>query len=47
VMRSCEDLYGFPYEEAYAETNRLEKLIEEKDMWAMNMIVKYHQYMWT
>jgi hypothetical protein len=47
TMRSCEDLYGFPYEEAYAETHRLEKLIEEKDMWAMQAIIKHYQKMWT
>lgn len=47
LMRSCEDVYGMSYKEAYAETNRLEKLIEEKDLWAMNTIVKYHQHMWT
>jgi len=47
TMRSCEDLYGFPYEEAYAETHRLEKLIEEKDMWAMQTIIKHYQKMWT
>jgi hypothetical protein len=47
TMRSCEDLYGFPYEEAYAETHRLEALIEEKDMWAMNTIIKHYQKMWT
>jgi hypothetical protein len=35
------------YAEAYAEANRLEKLIEEKDLWAMNIIVQYHQYLWT
>jgi hypothetical protein len=35
------------FEEAYAETNRLEKLIEEKDLWAMNAIVKYHQHLWA
>jgi len=47
TMRSCDDVYGMPYAEAYAETNRLEKLIEEKDLWAMNTIVKYHQYLWA
>ena len=47
TMRSCLTVYGMPYAEAYAETNRLEKLIEEKDLWAMNTIVKYYQYMWT
>jgi len=47
TMRSCEDVYGMSYEDAYAETHRLEKLIEEKDLWAMNTIVKYYQYLWT
>jgi len=47
TMRSCEDLYGLPYKEAYAETHRLEKLIEEKDMWAMQTIVKHYQKLWT
>lgn len=47
TMRSCEELYGFPYKEAYAETHRLEALLEEKDAWAMNTIVKHYQKMWT
>jgi len=47
IMRSCEDLYGMSFKEAYADTDRLQKLIEEKDMWAMNTIIKHHQYMWT
>lgn len=47
IMRSCEDLYGMPYKQAYAETNRLEKLIDKKDMMTMNVIVKYYQNMWT
>jgi hypothetical protein len=47
TMRTCDDVYGMSFTEAYAEVNRLEKLIEEKDMWAMNTIVKYYQYMWT
>jgi Mn-dependent DtxR family transcriptional regulator len=46
-MRSCEELYGMPYKEAYAEVRRLEALIEEKDMWAMNTIIKHYQKMWT
>jgi hypothetical protein len=47
TMRSCEDLYGMPYKEAYAETYRLEALIEEKDMWAMQTIIKHYQKLWT
>ena len=47
TMRSCEELYGMPYKEAYAEVRRLEALIEEKDMWAMKTIIKHYQKMWT
>ena len=47
MMRSCEELYGAPYEQAYAETNRLEKLIAKKDMMTMKTIVKYHEHLWT
>lgn len=46
-MRSCEDLYGMPYEEAYREVNRLEKLIRESDDDILCTIVKYREYMWT
>lgn len=47
TLRSCEELYGMSYEEAYAETHRLEALLEEKDMWAMKTIIKHYQKMWT
>lgn len=47
MMRSCEELYGMPYEQAYAETNRLEKLIAKKDMITMKTIIKYHEHLWT
>ena len=47
TMRSCEEMYGMSYEEAYAETHRLEALIEEKDMWAMQTIIKHYQKLWT
>lgn len=46
-MKSCEELYGLSYTEAYAEVRRLEGLIEEKDAWAMNTIIKHYQKMWT
>lgn len=36
-----------PYHIAYAETNRLEKLIEDKDYWAMNIIIKHVGVLWT
>jgi hypothetical protein len=47
VMRSCKDLYGMPYEQAYAQTNRLEKFIAKKDMMTMKTIIKYHEFLWT
>jgi len=46
-MRSCETLYGMSYEEAYAEHNRLEKLIEDRDQWAMKIIVENVHSLWT
>lgn len=47
VMKSCEERFGAPYEVAYAETIRLENLIEELDQWAMGIIVKNVVYLWT
>jgi hypothetical protein len=41
------ELEGKGYHEVYAETNRLEKLIEEKDQWAMHTIVTRVGYLWT
>lgn len=38
---------GLKYEELYGEQDRLEKLIEEKDQWAMHTIVTHVDYMWT
>lgn len=46
-MRSCETLYGMSYAEAYAETNRLEALIEERDQAAMMTIVRHVKVLWT
>lgn len=46
-VKSCEELYGLSYTEAYAGVRRLEGLIEEKDAWAMNTIIKHYQKMWT
>jgi hypothetical protein len=36
-----------PYHIAYAETNRLEKELEEKDLKTMTTIVKHWQFLWT
>jgi hypothetical protein len=36
-----------PFEVAYRENNRLEKLLEEKDMHAMMTIVKHRKILWT
>jgi hypothetical protein len=46
-MKSCEEIYGKSYYEAYAEVHRLEALIEEKDTWAMTGIIKNRAYLWT
>ena len=35
------------YRELYKEVHRLEKIIENKDTWAMNIIVKHRNYLWT
>jgi hypothetical protein len=35
------------YEKLYGEVNRIEKLIEEKDQWAMKAIVEHVGILWT
>jgi len=47
VLKSCEERFGATYEKIYAETNRIEALIEEKDQWAMGVITKNVGYLWT
>lgn len=47
TMKSCEEIYGMSYEEAYAEVRRLEALIEERDTWAMVGIIKNRAYLWS
>ena len=39
--------YDIRSSKAHLAVLKKNKLIEEKDMWAMNTIVKYYQYMWT
>lgn len=46
-LKSCEEIYGMSYEEAYCEVRRLEALIEERDTWAMTGIIKHRDYLWT
>jgi len=46
-MKTCEELYGKSYEEAYAEVHRLEALIDDRDTWAMTGIIKNRAYLWT
>lgn len=46
-MKTCEELYGVSYSEAYAETNRLEALLEESDQAAMMTIVRHVKSLWT
>jgi len=38
---------GIPFEEKYAEVNRLEKLIDEKDTEILTQIIKRRDYFWT
>lgn len=47
VLRSCEELYGCSYKQAYAKQQKLETLLAKKDLKAMQTIVKYHEYLWT
>lgn len=42
-----DNMKNMTYDQLYGENNRLEKLIEEKDQWAMHKIVEYRQYLWT
>jgi hypothetical protein len=46
-MKTTEKIYGGSYEEVYAETNRLEKLIDERETWALQKIIEYRRYLWT
>ena len=46
-MLTCEEQYGMSYAEAYAETNRLEALIEQRDQHAMMAVVKHVKTLWT
>lgn len=41
------DSSGVPYAVAYAETNRLEKLIEQRETWALNKIIEHRGVLWT
>lgn len=47
LMQSCETLYGMSYAEAYAETIRLETLIQQRDQDAMMIIVRNVGMLWT
>jgi len=38
---------GIPYEEKYAEVNRLEELIEERDTEILKQLIKRREYFWT
>jgi hypothetical protein len=46
-MLTCEEQYGMSYAEAYAESNRLEALIEERDQAAMQTVVRHVKTLWT
>jgi len=38
---------GIPYEVKYAEVNRIEKLINDKDTETLNELIKRRDYFWT
>lgn len=38
---------GIPYDVKYADVNRLEKLIEERDTDILIHLIKYREYLWT
>lgn len=46
-VRSVEEIYGVPYNIAYAEVNRIEALMEKTDTEAMITLVKYRGHLWT
>jgi hypothetical protein len=46
-MKSCEELYGCSFEEAYGKCMQLENELEEKDEKALQTILKYRSYLWT
>ena len=41
------DSRSLPYAVAYAESNRLEALIEERETWALNKIIEHRAVLWT
>jgi hypothetical protein len=47
TMKTCEERYGKPYEEVYAEVNRLEALIDKKDTKVITDLAKNRNYFWT
>lgn len=38
---------GLSFRELYAESDRLDKLLEDRDNWALNKIIEYRNYLWT
>lgn len=46
-MKSCDEMYGMSYNEAYQKVNWIEGLIKEKDTDAMMKIIKHRDYLWT
>ena len=46
-MKSCEEIYGMSFKEAYFKVHMFEALIEERDTWAMTGIINNRQFLWT
>ena len=46
-MRTCEELYGCSFAEAYKEVHKIEAKIQKEDQKALQTIIKYREYLWT
>lgn len=46
-LKSCEEIYGKPFEEVYADVNILEKLIEDTDTKILTEMIRYRGFFWT
>jgi hypothetical protein len=46
AVRSCEEIYGMSYQEAFGRVRMGEEELFEKDTLAMNKIIEYRVYLW-
>ena len=45
ILKMVDD--GKTYEEKYGEVNRLEQLIQDKDLEILTQLVKYRHFFWS